>query len=265
MVTTHETGTLPYPLPFGAGEGRRLRAAAGVQSRWRPALPPEDARSSRADVGKRRDRISSPSASGATSTAPDEREGEEPPTTGPAGDHDGVVAPSSLPAARHAPAAARVWTAWDPSQGTTPRPRNFGRVGASHEAWDGQTALNDLTAALGHWLPTGFTTRWELWPQTSGAACGAGRLSSAHGNGSIPTSSRNCGASSRPCRAHRVASPSCSTTGRRIASSAPALPPRSVILHLVSWALCRCCGSLLGAAVAHLRSGPSCRPDDGRG
>ena len=47
-----------------------------------------------------------------------------------------------------APAAARVWTAWDPTQGTTPRPRNLGRVGAGHEAWDAQTALNDLTAAL---------------------------------------------------------------------------------------------------------------------
>ena len=47
-----------------------------------------------------------------------------------------------------APAAARVWTAWDPTQGTTPRPRNLGRVGAGHEAWDAQTALNDLTAAV---------------------------------------------------------------------------------------------------------------------
>ena len=117
----------------------------------------------------------------------------EPPSTGTAGDHCGVVAlpPDTSPTAafrhvrrvqegeavgavaaaglRRRPPARRprrlrvawvaaaaadllgrpgVWTAWDPSQGTTPRPRNLGCIGASHESWDAQTALNDLTAAL---------------------------------------------------------------------------------------------------------------------
>ena len=79
MVTTLETGTLPSPPPFRAGGGRRLRAAAGMQSRWGPALSPEGEGPSRADVGTRQDRISSPSASGATSTGPDEREGVKSP------------------------------------------------------------------------------------------------------------------------------------------------------------------------------------------
>ena len=152
---------------------------------------------SRADAGKRQDRTSSPSASGATSTAPDERGGVEsppqpalrattaewlppraflPPDTstaafrhvrrGQEGEVVGAVAAAGLrrrPPARRprrlrvawvAAAAADllgrpgVWTAWDPSQGTTPRPRNLGCIGASHESWDAQTALNDLTAAL---------------------------------------------------------------------------------------------------------------------
>ena len=140
---------LPSPPPFGAGGGRRLRAAAGVQSRWRPALPPEGTGPSRAAAGKRQDRTSSPSASGATSTASDERGGvESPPQPALRATTAEWLPPRAFLPPDTAPAAARVWTAWDPTQGTTPRPRNLGRVGAGHEAWDAQTALNDLTAAV---------------------------------------------------------------------------------------------------------------------
>ena len=43
-----------FPPLFGAGEGRRLRAVAGVQSCWRPALPPnsEGIRPFQAEAGK---------------------------------------------------------------------------------------------------------------------------------------------------------------------------------------------------------------------
>ena len=120
-----------------------------MQSRWRPALPPEGTGPSRAAAGKRPDRTSSPSTSGATSTASDERGGvESPPQPALRATTAEWLPPRAFLPPDTAPAAARVWTAWDPTQGTTPRPRNLGRVGAGHEAWDAQTALNDLTAAV---------------------------------------------------------------------------------------------------------------------
>ena len=112
-----------------------------------------------------------------------------------------------------APAAARVWTAWDPSQGTTPRPRNLGRVGASHrdKSWDSQTALNDLTAALAA----------DRVYESVGALAADRRAQLAALEASRefrllqrPDFSRGCQASWRRCRAHRVSSPSCLTLGR---------------------------------------------------
>ena len=78
-----------------------------------------------------------PGLSKAAPTAPDERGGgvESPP-------HPALrptTAERLPPRAFLPPDTARVWTAWDPPQGTTPRPRTLGRVG--HECWDAETAL----------------------------------------------------------------------------------------------------------------------------
>ena len=134
-----------------------------------------------------------------------------------------------------APAAARVWTAWDPTQGTTPRPRNLGRVGAGHEAWDAQTALNDLTAAVAA----------DRVYESVGALAADLRAQLAALEASPEFRPwHRLHPAFKPRLSGLLATmqgpPSCSTPERRIASSAPDLPPRSTFLRRVSRALCRC-------------------------
>ena len=127
---------------------REDRAVARVKSRWRPALPHEGTGHSGADAGKTQDRTSSPSASGATLTAPDERgEAKSPPQPALRPATAEWLPPRALLPPDTPPPAACVWTAWDPSQRTAPRPRGSGRVGASNGSWDAQTSLDGVTAA----------------------------------------------------------------------------------------------------------------------
>ena len=90
-------------------------------------------------------------------------------------------------------------------------------VGASHEAREDQTALNDLTAALAAdrvrvYEPVG------LWPQACGAAGGAGGLARVPPLATAPSrlqAANQCRVlpATPGRRAHRVASPPCSTPG----------------------------------------------------
>ena len=69
-------GAGPGPGPsISSGAGKRLRPAAGVTSRWRPIKPPEETGTARARPLVTTDASSTPSASGATPTAPDDSGG----------------------------------------------------------------------------------------------------------------------------------------------------------------------------------------------
>ena len=99
-------------------------------------------------AGRGEPTLADTSASGATSTAPDERGADTPPTQPlRATTADWLPPPAFLPLG-WVPPAQHGWTRWDSARGSPPRPRSFAREGDAPASWDAQTMLDDLTAAL---------------------------------------------------------------------------------------------------------------------
>ena len=130
----------PCPPPTWGGEGGgRLRSAAGVISRWRPPKPPDAAGPARAG----------PSASGATSTAPDERGGVESPPQSPPPRRSASewLPPLAFLPPRHTTPTTAGWTRWASSQGTPHRQRHSGLDGPGPRDWSPQQVVDAWTAA----------------------------------------------------------------------------------------------------------------------
>ena len=87
------------------------------------------------------------SASGAASTAPDRRGAATPPPPAlRATAAEWLPPPAYLPPGMSVPTLT--WTHWDSSLGTPQRPRTRGGKGADTRAWDAQSTLDDISAAM---------------------------------------------------------------------------------------------------------------------